>query len=1001
MNNYSIEQGLPENTVLDIVEDEIGFLWIASPNFLTRFDGDNFKVFRKSFDFQVNDSAFNLGKLYVEGDKLWMITKGGKLEYMDLLTEKSHPLKYFKDGEREIVKLTSIFIDQNRIYLGTDDRGLFITDLDLKLISHYDECTKQNLSSNRVNHIFKNKEDGLWVLTDKGVNQIKLGVVSQYLLDINFTHGIENSAGVDLSSISAGIWTQKYSDDSIYQEYSAFSDLKNFLTELHVFQIFYERKFSTYQWGIWLATLGEGLMVIDEMNNHAFQVKLEKNPKDVYCIYGAKNGKIWVGTRKNGLYSLDPSIPLVTTNWPEEIRFDGKLQLKTSGDQSSIYIPQNDEILIYDQELTPKGIFGRYDFFKEADEPEINSIVPIQGGDRFFINSLKNGSLVFDPVNQVSHPLQKSSDEFIRNHDLSHESTLIYESKAFPGSILFGNKLGLFKLDLIRQEFFQVVDYSVSQFCSINENEAAIYFSNGSIGFYDFSEGRLEQKDFLTKVIPIDLDIQSMNYQNNWLWLGSLGNGLILVNLENGKVVNVTSEDGLPNDFIMGMEFEDTRTVWCSTHNGFFKLNFIKSNSEIGIEEILYLNHKNGILINEFLPGLSYKRKDGKICFSSEKGILCLEGENYSWDDYQSKILISDIKVNSQQVESSIGLIHYMDELELSSKENSLEFFFSAISKNVPDNLHYSYQLEGYDENWVQARNRRYASYTNLDPGTYLFKIKLTNDNFEGAPIKTLPVIIHASFWQTTWFKVLVVLTIISIFYWYYRMKIKHLLSLQRVKEEISADLHDDIGARLTTIQLISAIHKNKFQGQPEIEMMLSNIDQEIHDSSEALHELVGNIKMKEDDLGEYFSRLRRYISESLDQTTISYQIAMPDSTSQATLSLSKRKDIYLILKELINNVRKHSEARKVEVKVFYEQRSLNIHVRDDGIGFNPDSSSERNGMNILRYRVEKYNGSITLESSPSKGTEVKISIALDKNLILKDFWSNGLQKIASFWAFN
>ncbi|MFD2201168.1 triple tyrosine motif-containing protein [Shivajiella indica] len=356
--------------------------------------------------------------------------------------------------------------------------------------------------------------------------------------------------------------------------------------------------------------------------------------------------------------------------------------------------------------------------------------------------------------------------------------------------------------------------------------------------------------------------------------------------------------------------------------------------------------------------------------------------------------------MNSQEVESLAG-IHYLDNLDLKSHENSLEFFFTAISKNVPDNLNYSYKLSGYDKDWVKAGNRRYASYTNLDPGTYTFNVKLTNDNFEGAPVKSFQITIHETFFQTIWFKLLVVIILLSIFYFYYRLRINHLLKLQNIKEEISADLHDDLGARLTTIQLLSAINKTKFKDQPEVEKLLLNIDQEIHDSSEALHELVGNIKMKEDDLEGYFSKLRRYASESLDQSNLSYRIHFSENFNQLTISLSKRKDIFLILKELINNIRKHAKSSKVIISIEEKQDFLLIKVKDNGIGFDPNSLSVRNGMKILKYRVDKYKGKITLNSSLMEGTTVKISIPLDKASVMKNFWSNFFKRLSKIWTFN
>lgn len=997
MKNYTIEQGLPENTILDIVEDEIGFLWIASPNFLIRFNGVDFKLFRKPFDHFVNDSSVRLGKLYLDGDKLWMIVKEGRLEYLDLKTEAFHPVTHFSGEGGEIVNLQALFFEQNRIYMGTADKGLFIVDQDFKLISRYNESGKQALSSNKVNYILKSNDQDLWVLTDRGVNKITWGVVSKYVENLIFTHGISFSNGIlNLSSFSGGVWRKTPSDNSFQLPFKQDSISQGLLK---ISRTFYDRRNSTYHWAFWIATIGNGLWVVDEMNSRIVQVKLDDDPKDIYCVYGSKNGKIWVGTRKYGIYSLDPVIPLETRYLPEELDPDKKLSFNLAGDQDIVFISQNEEIFVYEHDLSLKGRAKSTDFFKDGESVEMDRLIPIQGLGRFLVSSTDRGSLIYDPGIQNIIPIEGIEDDLFK-FQINQEKVFLQEKRDFPGKVIVGNEFGLFELDLNRQVFYQVSDQAVFHLSSIDFQKAGVIFSNGNIAIYDFSQSQLYQKEFLKGVIPHNLDIQAIKYQNDWLWLGTLGNGLFLVNIENGRVVNLNSENGLPNDFIMGLEFSDTRTLWCSTSNGFFKLNFIKANGSIGIEEILYLNFRNGISISEFLPDFSYQRQDGKICFGSDRGILCLQGQNDSWDDYLPKILISQVKVNSQEVESFAG-IHYLDDLELKSHENSLEFFFTAISKNVPDNLNYSYRLEGYDKSWIQAGNRRYASYTNLDHGEYTFMVKLTNDNFEGAPLKSMLVTINKAYWQTIWFKLLVLMVLLSIFYSYYRLRINHLLKLQLVKEEISADLHDDLGAKLTTIQLLSAIIKKRNENQPEVGKLLLKIDKEIQDSSEALHELVGNIKMKDDDLEGYFSKLRRYASESLDQSNLSYRIHFSADIHHLTISLSKRKDIFLILKELINNIRKHAKASEVDISIESQQDFLMITVIDNGIGFDPNSLSDRDGMNILKYRVEKYKGTITLNSSPMEGTKVKISIPLDKTLVMKNFWSNGLQKISKLWTFN
>jgi ligand-binding sensor domain-containing protein len=169
---------------------------------------------------------------------------------------------------------------------------------------------------------------------------------------------------------------------------------------LKISRTFYDRRNSTYQWTFWIATIGNGLQVVDGRNSSIVQVKLDHDPKDVYCVYGSKNGKIWVGTRKYGVYSLDPVIPLETRYLPEEMDPNEKLSFNLAEDQDFVYISQNEEIFVYEHDLSLKGRAKRTDFFKEGETLEMDKIIPIQGMGRFLVSSPHQGSVIYDPANQ-------------------------------------------------------------------------------------------------------------------------------------------------------------------------------------------------------------------------------------------------------------------------------------------------------------------------------------------------------------------------------------------------------------------------------------------------------------------------------------------------------------------------------------------------------------------------------------------------------------------------
>lgn len=999
--NYAIEQGLPENNVLAITEDNLGFLWIATPNFLCRFDGADFKVFPKSFDYSLNPSSVQMGKLYVQNNKLWMITKGGKLEYMNLETELFYHIDQFNNRNQPIPPLKTLYFDAHQVFLGTEQEGLFITDRDFNLLNHYHTKSHQALSANTINQIFKEKDGNLWILTDKGINRLDTGILTVFEADKSFTDGFEQrNIRLLFSTWQEGTWVKPKTFDRFYFSHDYYPRYADLMRGLRINKIFNYEIYAGYRYATWLATFGGGLKVMDSRDHNVLDVALVNNPREINFIYGSPNGKIWVGSRRNGLYVIDPSLALTWVQSPEEKRFEGIFPLQTQKPDKMFLMTEMGELFGLNAEFNLKEMEGFSQILPDSIFKQKGQIIPILGSESVLLSHKTSDIYLVSPLSGHYEHSTVHLPEQIKEAIFKASDVQIFQDSKNKNHLFFGTEKGLFLSDLKHNKTKELSSLAVEKLLLMDQNKLLALFKNGRIGAVNLITQEFEQHEFLKSAFPSQVEITSAKVQNDWLWIGTLGNGLYLINLLNGAKIHFSKDQGLPNDFIMGMEFSDTRTLWCSTNNGLFKLNFSKSENIIQIENTLYLNYKNGLPVNAFNPDMSFHFRETNICFGADQGILCLESQHPYWESYQSELLITAIKANGQEIHSEKGT-HFLESLELEYYQNSLEFYFTSLSRNVPENLNYSYKLVGYDEDWVIAGDRRYASYTNLDPGDYLFQVKLTNENYVGAPLKAVSIQVKQAFWQSIWFKLLVGFWVLGIIYLLYRLRLNYILTVERVKEEISADLHDDLGARLTTIQLLSAIHKQKFKDHPEVKKLLSNIDQEIHNSSEALHELVGNIKMKEDDLEGYFSKLRRYASETLDQANLHYQITIPENIKHVRLSVKKRKDIYFILKELINNIRKHAQANRVEIRMDNKENRLIMSVVDNGVGFNPQHNSHRNGIKNLKARVEKYGGTFELHTKKGEGTNIHITIPHDQITLIKNMWSKGLQQAGRIWIFN
>lgn len=195
-------------------------------------------------------------------------------------------------------------------------------------------------------------------------------------------------------------------------------------------------------------------------------------------------------------------------------------------------------------------------------------------------------------------------------------------------------------------------------------------------------------------------------------------------------------------------------------------------------------------------------------------------------------------------------------------------------------------------------------------------------------------------------------------------------------RNQVAANLHDDIGSMLTNISLLAELSRKKIN-QPEMALdFINRLSEEINLSEQALHDIIWSVNSKNDTLEEMFDHMRRYASELFDAGNTQYHLQL-DETGTRKLGMEQRHNLFLIYKESLKNIYKHAEASNVWITVTLQNKMLFIEIKDDGKGFNTAQKTHRNGLSNLSQRVETMNGIFNLTSSPGHGTEIRISIPI------------------------
>lgn len=457
--------------------------------------------------------------------------------------------------------------------------------------------------------------------------------------------------------------------------------------------------------------------------------------------------------------------------------------------------------------------------------------------------------------------------------------------------------------------------------------------------------------------------------------------GLFLFNATYHLQQHYNSYDfpALVNDFMYGVLLDDKDRIWVSHNKGLSQIN---PNSN----EITTFNYEDGLQSNEFNTGAYFKSTDGELFFGGIKGVNGFYPRNFRTNLFVPKVIIKRLEVLDQPYESD-SAISLLRHIELPYNQNTIAIEFVPLEFTNPLKNKVQYKLEGADEDWVQAGALRMARYTNLRPGTYTFNVRASNndDIWNTAPTK-LEIVIKIPFWQSLWFRFLLLLLLLGIAYYfstlYLDYKIRHeklkLEKEQAVDQErarISSDMHDDLGSGLSTIRLLSEIAKRKIQ-DPSQTKEIERISESAGELVDKMSEIIWAMNSSNDSLENLIAYMRSFAAEFLEHAHISHQFYIPESIPNIKLSGGTRRNIYLAVKESLHNVVKHAHATEVVIEIKM-QKHMTILIKDNGKGF--DMEKVRlfgNGLKNIQKRMQAVGGEADITSQ--NGTIVFLDIPLN-----------------------
>ncbi len=1039
IKNVTLQSGLPQNTVRSILQDKKGYLWFCTTTGLNRYDGYDFNPFVENPKDSNSISSSNVVTLFEDSKGIfWIGTNDGVLNRYDRTTGIFNHFdlrlsdKFSATPESGMVDIpvplsrysentiTSIQEDkEGNLWIGTWGTG--VIKFDRKTFRHrrYIEQAKNEYSyslyKNNVKSIFIDSDGNVWIASMfDGLKKLLYDKLNDKIRFVRYTlfNGrykqvtsiIEDSGkNLIIGTFDGGLFKlpankKNQNKGSLILNSIFDSVIKTYRPLTEKIMTMLSDKYGI----IWIGCYG-ALLKYDSNKNEIIRIENltedgVNNPENILSIYEDRTGIIWIG------FNIGGGVSKIEYNKIKFNLISKKYPLRSSLNNEIIWS------LLLDERNT---------LWIGTDRGGLNKFDRNNKTFSYFKNSTGNNKTISDNCVRAIKE-DKWGDLWLGTYSggLNHFNRSTGEFKSFKfdsnftGSIshnqvqaiyidtsstfwigTFGGGLNKFQIKKRyggeRISFTKYKNDKNNPF-SLSSNKVYTIYEDkkgtiwigtfqGGLNKFDRKTGRfIAYRNIPGDETSLEDDNVLAIYEDskNNLWIATYGGGLNRFDPTTEKFVRYHNEN---MSSVYAVIEDESNNLWLSTDKGIFKFNY--NNKKY------FQYHLNDGLQNlEFSGGAYFKSKKGEIFFGGTNGINYFFPKNISDNVEIPPVVISNIRVFNESIKAEKEVI------ELSYSDNFVSFEFASLDFTNPADNRYSYKLEGYNDNWsyIDAK-ARIANYINLAPGTYIFRVKGTNSddvwNEEGASVT---LIIKPLYWQTTWFRVLSILAFIGILYYLFTLRYKGLLEMEKLKTQIAADLHDNVGAGLTEISILSELTSHMVNEESSVSAKnLSIISEKSRGLVDSMSDIVWVVNPKRDSLYDLILRLKDSYSDTFTAMGIAFKTNNFEDFSSIKLPIDYKQNLYLIFKEAINNSIKHSKCKQISLNATIEKDRIELILTDDGIGFNAGEKMKGNGITNIKNRSALVKGTLELISS-NEGTSIKFTGKINRTdkirLLLKRF---------------
>jgi signal transduction histidine kinase/ligand-binding sensor domain-containing protein len=960
------EDGLPANTVLSVVQTPDGFLWVTTAGGLARFDGLSFQAFLAR-NILGHASRYVRAQFVDHRGCWWLAFDRAFVGFEDPDSVRSYTV-----GELLGIP-TGIAEDRaGRVWFGYQDgRLVCISDGKVRILK------PQLRASGDVGlHIASDSEGKLWLGQDRTVGIVEDESAREV---VTLREPIQQIC----TSRSGGIWVcTKQRITRVWEGASAHEEM---IEVAHGLASRVTALREDCRGVLWIGTADKGLWRFEGQR----LIRTTTSHEAISCLAEDAEGNLWVGTLGGGLNRLRPRTV-------EVMPIDDKsptspVKSVTEDVSGRLWVVMGSGELLKREGHSWQFVSAQPDW----PGGKVNCVTADAGG-ALWIGTEKSGLWrLRDGELQSWRASNGLADDSVRTMLLGG-----------GGDLWLGFSTAK-QVQRLREGVFQtfLLPESARMIRALAEDAAGAIWVATSDGQLLYASG-----DELVgeSGVPVEGEYSIrclLATADGSLYIGYAGSGI--GRLKAGRFSAITTADGLHDGYVSQMVADDRGWLWCAGRRGLFhldsqNLDAVADGRQDRIHSFLLHSRTEGV---GSLQAVAYsgtgatRGRDGSLYFPMQTGLAVVRPKGLRAVTDAPRSLLEYVVVDGKTValyasrsplhptgsQNLMNLRGGIGKLELLPWHRKIEFGFAAPSFTATENVYCRYQLQGFDEEWVEADTRRSASYPRLPAGDYQFHVTACNEAGIWEPAGTsLALTVRPFLWNTWWFQISVALALLSGVLLVARhvsqrrlreqvRQVQQRAALDRERARIARDMHDTLGASLTQINLLGELASHESTGRTQSFEYVRKMTHTSHSLVQQLDEIVWAVDPGNDTLDDLATYVSQFATEFLADLPIRFRMKVPPILPRLRLNTEARHNLFLAVREAFNNVVRHAAATEVSVTLGVQGKTLSIVIEDNGCGFQVAAPTARHGLANLTRRLHEIGGTCRIESEPGHGTKITL----------------------------